>query len=100
MAQLADLNLRIRSKNAGPFTITVDIFCPDQACFDRLCKSFRTSAVASALGLPESEIRRFEIESLRVVKLSFPRPVVQGSRLDRDIHGAQFAVLFEHITVQ
>jgi hypothetical protein len=29
-----------------------------------------------------------------VLKLSFPRHHVQGSRFDRDMHGAQIATLF------
>ena len=32
-----------------------------------------------------------------MLKFSVPRPHVQGSRLDRDMHGAQWALLIEEI---
>ena len=33
----------------------------------------------------------FRLEALNVIKISLPRPVVQGSLQDRDMHGAQWA---------
>ena len=44
---------------------------------------------------PEQILKRFDIEDLRVIKFSVPRPVVQGSAADRDMHGAQYAALLE-----
>jgi hypothetical protein len=34
-----------------------------------------------------------------VVKFSFPRPIVQGTRFDRDMHGASFANLIAELDV-
>ena len=39
----------------------------------------------------------FEIESLNVIKFSFPRKVIQGHIHDRDMHGAQLAVLLSEL---
>ena len=44
-------------------------------------------------------MRRFELPDLHVLKFSFPRPVRQGSRLDRDMHAAQLAVLLEELDI-
>jgi hypothetical protein len=49
--------------------------------------------VAELFSQPSATLKRFDIEDLNVVKFSFPRPVVQGSRTDRDMHGAQWATL-------
>ncbi len=89
--QLEDFALKIRSKNAGPFWVSIDVFCKDEAAFQTLCAKLKTEAVAQALSVQAQNIKRFEIEHLSVIKFSFPRSIPQGSRLDRDMHGAQFA---------
>lgn len=93
MTRLADLGAKARSKNAGPFWVTVDVFCNSDAAFADLCKRLRTEDVAALFQVPSQSLKRFEIDSLNVIKLSIPRPTVQGSRFDRDMHGAQAAVL-------
>lgn len=89
----------IRSKNAGPFWVTIDIFCATDSVFKRLSENLITQDVATLLQQPEHTIKRFDIESLNVIKLSLPRPVVQGHRLDRDMHGAQWALLIGNIAI-
>jgi hypothetical protein len=49
--------------------------------------------IARLCGTTPQLLKRFDIADLSVVKLSFPRPVVQGSATDRDMHGAQWAAL-------
>lgn len=89
----------IRSKNAGPFWITIDIFCASDTVFKRLSLELGTQQVATTLKQAEHTIKRFDIESLNVIKFSLPRPVVQGHRLDRDMHGAQWALLIGEIVL-
>ena len=81
-----DAVARIRSKNAGPFWLTVDLFCDPGAY--AVVAAIPTARFAARLGVPEAAIRRFDLADLHVVKLSLPRPVVQGSFADRDMHGA------------
>lgn len=90
--RVADIALKVRSKNAGPFWVTVDIFCGTAEAFSRLSR-LQTGAIARLYGQPEQLLKRFDIADLNVIKISFPRPVVQGSRDDRDMHGAQWAHL-------
>ena len=45
MAKLADLVTKIRSKNAGPFWVTVDIFCGDAARFVEIRSRLTTDHV-------------------------------------------------------
>ena len=87
----------IRSKNAGPFWITIDLFCTDAAAFGRLKSALTTAMVAQALHADADSLQRFDIEALNVIKFSAPREVVQGSRADSDMHGASYAVLIKEL---
>ena len=88
---VGDLARVIRSKNAGPFWLTIDIFCDDNDAFRRLTNSPVTDAetIAEMYSVPADEIRIWMISNLRAIKISFPRPVPQGSAGDRDIHAGQ-----------
>ena len=91
--RLRDCVKQVRSKNAGPFWVTIDIFCADKAAYDVVRLHLSTELIASAMQTPDTQIKRFEIDTLHVLKFSIPRPVVQGHHSDRDMHGAQWAVL-------
>lgn len=93
--KLGDTVLKVRSKNAGPFWVTIDIFCDKPEVFGLVRDSLSSAAVARLYQVPEQLLKRFDIKDLRVVKFSVPRPVVQGSAADRDMHGAQYAALLE-----
>lgn len=93
----ATLAPRIRSKNAGPFRLTIDCFCDDADDYRRLCAGLTSQAVAAAFGIPDTRLQRFELDALRVLKFSLPRPLVQGGIGDRDQHGAQWARVLEAI---
>lgn len=91
--KLQDAVVRVRSKNAGPFWVTIDIFCGDPVLLKRVSASFSVERISSLVHQPIDQIKRFEIESLSVLKVSYPRSIVQGDRYDRDMHGAQYAHL-------
>ena len=93
MARLGDAVQMVRSKNAGPFMVTVDVFCGTDAAFQRVNAALSTAAVGRLYRVDPARVGRYELPEIRVVKFSFPRPVPQGSRSDRDMHGAQWAVL-------
>lgn len=97
MATLSNLAKRIRSKNAGPFWVTVDVFFEDSADFQRASKALDSSIVADALQVENEDLKRFDLADISVIKFSFPRSIVQGSRFDRDMHGAQYANLLYEI---
>ncbi len=93
MARLGDAVRAVRSKNAGPFMVTVDVFCGTEAAFQRVNAALSTAAVGRLYRVDPAQVGRYELPAIRVVKFSFPRPAPQGSRGDRDMHGAQWAVL-------
>ncbi|MFG1665292.1 DUF4387 domain-containing protein [Streptomyces sp. Y7] len=91
---LGDLAHEIRSKNAGPFWVTMELFMRDadgyRIAADETFLDERT--IARLYGVDASGIQIFRIPSLNVVKISFPRPVSQASLFDRDIHSGQHHV--------
>lgn len=97
MAKLGEIVEKVRSKNAGPFWLTVDIFCGNSDVFDKVSKGLSTDAVANAYAINAATVKRFDIAKLDVVKFSFPRPSIQGSLEDRDMHGASYGVLLSNL---
>ena len=88
---------KIRSKNAGPFWITIDIFCGNKTIYKEVCNKLTNSEIMNLLMINEQHLKRFEIDDLNVVKFSFPRKIIQGDVFDRDMHGAQLAVLLSEM---
>jgi hypothetical protein len=88
---LRDIANQIRSKNAGPFWLTIDIFLQDTDTFTRVSRSRVTDpqVIAVLYGVDPTHVKIFELADLCAIKISFPRPVVQGSLYDRDMHGGQ-----------
>lgn len=99
MAELGQIAEKVRSKNAGPFWLTIDIFCGNRAAFDRVSAGLETPRVAALFRVTPDTLKRFDIADLNVVKFSLPRPAVQGTRSDRDMHGAAWAVLLEELPI-
>lgn len=99
MTALKDLVLKVRSKNAGPFWLTIDIFCGSEAAFAKVTDRLKTQEVARLFKVPPEKLKRFDIDSLNAIKFSLPRPVVQGSIHDRDMHGASFAQVLQVIDI-
>ncbi|KQI68941.1 hypothetical protein AN189_08860 [Loktanella sp. 3ANDIMAR09] len=92
-----DVVTKVRSKNAGPFWLTIDIFCGTPDAFARIRDGLSTDRVATALATDPATIKRFDIAPLHVVKFSLPRPTVQGALDDRDMHGAGWAPLIAEL---
>lgn len=97
MSTLGEKVSRIRSKNAGPFWITIDIFCGKKEVYKDVCVNLDNSKIANLLRVKGQDLKRFDIEQLNVIKFSFPRKIPQGHILDRDMHGAQIAVLLSEM---
>jgi hypothetical protein len=92
MTMLGQLATHVRSKNAGPFWVTVDIFLPDAAAYERAAASSALTdvdAIATRYAVSSNEVKVFRLPDLRAVKISFPRPSAQGGAHDRDMHSGQ-----------
>ena len=75
MASLAHKVRRIRSKNAGPFWLTLDIFCYDENNFAYIRDRLATVTIAALFQTDEAQIKRFDIADLQVIKFSLSPPI-------------------------
>lgn len=91
MTLLRDVCRYVRSKNAGPFWITIDVFFTDADVFAAYggSPSLATERVAAVLGVHPDAMRRFAIPELNVLKFSYPREHPQGGEIERDLHAGQ-----------
>ncbi|MGY2129482.1 DUF4387 domain-containing protein [Blastococcus sp. SYSU DS0617] len=91
---LGDLALEVRSKNAGPFWVTMELFMRDAEGYALAADEdfLDEEVIARLYAVDPAEVQFFRIPELNVVKVSFPRPIAQGSLRDRDIHAGQHHV--------
>lgn len=99
MPEIGRIADKVRSKNAGPFWLTIDIFAGSPDAFRQIRDGLSTDRVATALRVAPETIKRFDIEALNVIKISLPRPVVQGHVTDRDMHGAAWAAVIAELDI-
>jgi hypothetical protein len=88
IGDLADL---VRSKNAGPFWQTLDVFLPDDASYRLVTESPSVTKenIADLYQVDAGAVLIFRLPGIRVLKISFPRRFVQGGVFDRDMHAGQ-----------
>mgnify|MGYP003575483961 FL=1 len=81
----------VRSKNAGPTLLTLDLSFNDAAAFDRAAASaaLRPEAVAALYGVAPPAVQRFLLPQLHAIKFSLPRSLCAGTPGDGDLYGAQ-----------
>ncbi|MDC1407575.1 DUF4387 domain-containing protein [Candidatus Puniceispirillum sp.] len=81
----------IRSKNAGPFVLTIDVMFENSDMFYKCIEQNILSVqnIAKIYGIEAENIDIFEIPMISTIKISFPRAVSQGDLGDSDNHGGQ-----------
>ncbi len=89
--RLSDTFRLIRSKDAGPFMLTIDLFCHDAAGYRRVLDSgvLTVEAFVDLYGVAAADVELHHAEAIHAVKVSFPRPVASGELADSDITGGQ-----------
>jgi Domain of unknown function (DUF4387) len=88
---LGELASEVRSKNAGPFWVTLDVFFASEPDYLLAVNSGVLSGetISSLYQVDPVTVKYFELPGIRAVKISFPRPVTAGSFEDRDLHAGQ-----------
>jgi hypothetical protein len=92
----------VRSKNAGPFWQTLEIFCSSDENYRAVAEnpSLDAGAIARLYRVDPNTVRIYRLPAIRVVKISFPRPTVQGGRHDRDMHAGQQHIPLSQLALQ
>lgn len=102
MPLLAELASQVRSKNAGPMRLTLDLFFDEQTAYERVKQSDAVSpgAIAELYGIPESDVVGiYEMDRVMAIKISIVRPVLAGDPEDSDVYGAQQHVPLLNLTI-
>jgi len=78
----------LRSKNAGPFTLTFDIVLGNQADFARVLRGLDRKAVARAYAVPLEDVTSISsVARLNAVKICIKRRLPAGHPGDSDCYG-------------
>jgi hypothetical protein len=98
MATINQVCRHVRSKNAGPFWVTFDLFFDGEENFQR----YSGSAVLGAelmqrlFGADPRFVKKFVVPKLHMVKISCTRTTAQGGEVERDMHcGQQYVRLLD-----
>ena len=82
----------VRSKNAGPFRLTLDILFKDRQAYEQVKVGGEITAatIAGLYGLSADRVTDFVwFDPGKALKATLVRPVSSGAPRDTDIYGAQ-----------
>jgi hypothetical protein len=89
---LSDVATVIRSKNAGPFLLTLDVFFTDLAAFRKVrdAGTITPERISAQYRIPQSDICEITFfEPAAALKITLKRPVSSAAPGDTDVFGAQ-----------
>jgi len=91
MARIRDIAAVCKSKNAGPFELTIDVVFDEPALFERVK---RTGVLGPALfarlyGVRTEDVLFTVYDAAYAFKATLPRLVPAGDTGDTDVYGAQ-----------
>lgn len=91
MVRLRDLATLMRSKNAGPFQVTIDIMFADRDTYERVRDSGAITAdrVALEYRVALEDVAVLTFDPAYAIKVVLRRPVPGGDLGDTDVAGGQ-----------
>lgn len=92
MKRLVDVAAIIRSKNSGPFELTMDVIFTDRDNYERFLAGnyLNRGKVAELYRIPEKDVVDIvEFPKALAVKATILRSLPSGALGERDVYGAQ-----------
>ena len=91
MAKLRDLAKVCKSKNAGPFEVTIDVMFDTRELFDQVLASgvLNAELFAKLYGVDSKDVMVTPYPPALAIKGTIPRRVSSGDVGDTDVYGAQ-----------
>ena len=87
--RLYDLARVMRSKNAGPFTLTVDLMFAERGEFDLALAALEPAAIGEMYGVEPDAVRIVPFERVLTIKVTMPRAwASSGAPGDVDVYGS------------
>lgn len=100
---MADLATVIRSKNAGPFLITLDVFFYDEETFQKVRDAgvITSALIAKTYQIEETDIHELTFfKPAAALKITLKRWVSSAAPGDTDVFGAQQHVPLMNLSFQ
>lgn len=99
--KLMDYTKMLRSKNAGPLWLTMDLSFEDKSTLMKLLNSgvLSTATIASLYNVPEEHVKIIPYPVVNAIKITIPRKHPSGALLDSDIYGCQQHMLLANLEV-
>ena len=89
---LKDIANVIRSKNAGPFELTLDVLLKEQEMFEKLRNAdiINKKVIAQLYQISEEDVISIVyFPNAKAIKATIVRPLPSGALGERDVYGAQ-----------
>lgn len=90
--KLYDCAKVIRSKNSGPFEITLDVLFEDKSVYDKIKNSniITRKLISELYHIEEAMITQIVFfDTALGIKITFARKISSGTCFDTDVYGAQ-----------
>jgi hypothetical protein len=90
--KLTDIAEVIRSKNSGPYELTLDIIFKDWDMYDKVVssKQLNKKLIASLYDINENDVLGIvEFSPAKAIKATMKREIPSGNVGERDVYGAQ-----------
>ncbi|AEF94256.1 hypothetical protein Desca_1400 [Desulfotomaculum nigrificans CO-1-SRB] len=92
LVKLPEVASVIRSKNSGPYELTLDVIFKNKEAFEAACRAqvINKSTIAKLYGISEDEvIGIIEFAPAHAIKATIVRPFPSGALGETDVYGAQ-----------
>jgi len=99
--KLIDATRMLRSKNAGPLWLTMDLGFENREKMQQVLDSgvLRPDTIAALYGVPETLVKIIPYPVVNAIKITIPRTVPSGGLADSDIYGCQQHMLLANLEV-
>lgn len=92
MIKLVDICSIIRSKNSGPYELTLDIIFKSKEDFNMVCKKkiINENLICNLYKIKKEDIINIvEFNPANAIKITIKRPITSGNLGEGDVYGAQ-----------
>ena len=91
MALIRDIAQICKSKNAGPFNVTIDVLFEDHAVYRKVKDTgvLNAALFSKLYGVREEDVLFTPYDTAAAFKATFPRAIPAGDIGDTDVYGAQ-----------
>lgn len=89
--RLVDIARVVRSKNAGPFQVTLDVMFDTPQLLAQVVDAhvLTPESIAARYAVPADRVRVVVFPPANAIKVTLPRRVSSGSARDTDVYGTQ-----------